>query len=105
MKRILKYEIAISDDVQEIEIPLGADILKYGCQPSNSVGGFETLVVWVMTYTEMKETEKMKVRIVGTGHEFDFAYPFKHGLNYRDTIQMPSGLVWHIFCEFSSVRK
>ena len=97
MKRIFKYELNITDGIQTIDLPYGHNILKYGVQPSDSVGGFETLVFWALIDDELPSDNSVNFRIVGTGQEIDFAYPVKDGLRYKDTVQMPSGLVWHIF--------
>lgn len=87
MNRIFKYEIEISGDDTEIEMPKGSTPISIQMQ-------FGKICMWVVV-DEVKikdeDTERRLFTVVGTGHRFD-----ADGLNYLSTVQY-NGLVWHVF--------
>jgi len=82
--KIYKYQLEI-DDHQTVLIPCYYKLLHVETQNN-------TLCLWAIVDPEA-ETTLVKIRIVGTGHDFDPA-----GLNYIGSAKMHNGmLVWHVF--------
>lgn len=85
---VFKYQLHLpegpSGTLSEIELPKGATILRVGWQ-SHYVDGNPTpraeFFLWALICKDVKETEKRKWLVVGTGHEFsaealkDIAWP------------------------------
>ena len=69
-------------------MPLGAIPMAVGCQIGG--GGFEELVLWALVDPVMTSHSRTFV-VAGTGH------PIERIQRYIGTVQMPSGLVWHVF--------
>ena len=86
MRRIYKYRLEITD-YQRIELPVGARLLHVGEQSGE-------LYLWAMVWTT-NNTEPCQVRIFGTGNP---VYSGDLG-EFVGTVQMSSGLVWHVFAE------
>jgi len=87
MSAVWKYPLAVTD-VQEVEMPAGAEILSAQVQD-------ETLCLWALVVPGWEE-EPRRIRIVGTGNPFDH----ETGVKFIGTVQMHSGLlVWHVFEE------
>ena len=87
MRTIYKYELSLTDDIQTINLPRGAHILRFGEQDGQ-------VVMWVDVRTD-NEKDLHTFLIVGTGHDIT-DYPSV----YLDTVQMSNGLVWHIYERF-----
>lgn len=84
INKIFKYDLELTDK-QTIDLPTNAIILTVQYQH----GG---LRLWAKV-DENTTTRKRKIRIIGTGHEFE-------GYNwlYITTVQDLEGLlIWHIF--------
>ncbi len=81
-RRVLKYELAYGGG--ELALPTGSIVVHVGEQ-----GG--KLYLWADTPLLATGTSKLDFLVVGTGdiHEFN-------GSHYK-TVQMQSGLVWHIY--------
>lgn len=85
-RTIYKYPLALTDDIQIIIMPGGAEILHVGVQGENLV---PRICLWA--YIDPgAETQPRTFRVFGTGHDL----PTKH--EYVGTVQMGS-YVWHIF--------
>lgn len=84
MKSIWKYELEPVEE-QVINIPGGIP-LSVGVQGHN-----ESLVMWAEVVTGAME-RKIRVVIRGTGHDKK-----NSDGKFLGTVQMPSGLVWHVF--------
>ena len=83
--KVLKYVLE-QTDVQNISLPIGAKILSVQCQRNN-------LVFWVVADLS-SILESVEFLIFGTGHDI----PNLEGTHqYLGTVQMPTGLVWHVF--------
>lgn len=78
---IFKYPLNHGDYPQ---LPAGAQPISVGCQGS-------TLVLWALV-NPGAELRTRRIRIFGTGHECDTVAG-----RFLGTVQMPSGLVWHVF--------
>lgn len=72
-------------DLNIVEMPEGAEILSVQVQ-------HETPVLWAIVDTD-RAKEQRKIRVIGTGHEINACEP----LNFIDTFQLPTGLVFHVF--------
>ncbi len=86
MRRIYKYTMLVGDGELTINLPKSYRVLKAGTQDGHN------LVMWALVDPD-EETMVFTYRIVGTGHDYDLGDEFL----YFDTVQMPTGLVWHIF--------
>jgi hypothetical protein len=82
--RIFKYELYITDGVQELRLPKGAEILTVQVQAAR-------LMFWAIVHPHF-ETEKRCFSVYGTGHEMNPTITHK----YIATVQNFQ-LVWHIF--------
>lgn len=80
---IWKYHLVVSD-LQLIEMPLGAKILHVGLQS-------DQITVWVEVPLG-KELVNRAFGIYGTGFVLGL-----DGCEHVGTVQMPNGLVWHVF--------
>lgn len=87
MHTIYKYTLRIVDE-QVVEMPLLSRVLSAHEQNGK-------LCLWAAVLTGDDKTEKLKVRIIGTGN------PIPDGTfnDYRflATVPMSNGLVWHVF--------
>jgi hypothetical protein len=84
-KVIHKYPIPSFNS--EIQMPVGAEILTVQMQHDRPT-------IWASHWVGV-QTEFRRFKIVATGQEFD---PYEHGnMEYLGTVQVPSGLVWHVF--------
>lgn len=86
MKTIYKYPFEITDE-QTLMLPTNAQILTVQTQ-------WDAPCLWAMIDPEEKRTEKVTIRVYGTGHPIDDS----DNLDYLGTVQMLSGqLVFHVF--------
>ncbi len=82
---IFKYTIPITDGLIELKIPLDHEFCDIQVQGND-------LVMWLFIDSHGQFIKK-KFKIFGTGeyiHDPDDYF-------YLKTVQMPNGLVWHIF--------
>ena len=86
MKTIYKYKLLL-DDVQTVEMPVGANILSAQMQNGE-------LCLWAEVDDE-KPTEYRSIWIYGTGHLMDDAL-----VRYISTVQDRS-FVWHVYEELA----
>lgn len=87
MKTIWKFPLEITD-VQEIEMPHGAQVLTAQMQ------GMQ-LCVWAMVDDAIAATEKRAFWVHGTGNPIKYAGELGR---YIGAVQMHSGmLIWHVF--------
>lgn len=88
MRTIYKYEMSMTDDIQTFDLYNGYSIVHFGEQDGK-------IMMWVDHRTEYDTKQLVKLQIIGTGHDIgDYA------ASYRQTVQMPNGLVWHIYERF-----
>jgi hypothetical protein len=89
MKTIYKYELKI-EGTQSIDCPYEMTPISVGCQNGK-------LVLWAEVDKRVAATRFCAVYIYGTGHpmpdDSDSAYE-----KFLGTVQMPNGLVWHVYC-------
>jgi hypothetical protein len=88
MNTIYKYELKITDE-QKISVPYGATILDIEFQVTT-----HNLCMWCMVNPDTKMKAEIKLRIVGTGHDFEKPNNYV----YLKTVQQ-AFLVWHIFLD------
>jgi hypothetical protein len=98
MEKIFKYELEIKDE-QFINMPSMHRILSV--QEQNG-----KLCLWAI----VEEGNKMcnqKILICGTGNllsdgliGFSYGAPYGFMINFIGTVQMPDGLVWHVFSKY-----
>lgn len=84
-RTIYKYEISPKMD---LVIPAGSKILSVHSQG-------ESIFLWTLVDTTVKEVETRKIRVFGTGHAISDGID----LNFLGTAFLPSGLVFHVFEE------
>ncbi|WP_297478303.1 hypothetical protein [Ferrovum sp.] len=84
LKSINKY--ALYEAVNEFVLPEGSKVISAGCQN-------DTVMIWVLVPEVYKKSHTFKVLSVGTGWQLDL----DEGVEFIGTVQMPDGLVWHIF--------
>jgi hypothetical protein len=84
MKKIYKYPIEITDE-QEIQIPLGSEIMHAGLDPLGNP------CIWVMVDVNECQSESVTVFVVGTGH------PMPHSYNCYAGTFVHGPFVWHVF--------
>ncbi|CAB4151653.1 hypothetical protein UFOVP685_56 [uncultured Caudovirales phage] len=82
---IFKYEIPITDEIIAMEIPDNYALCHVGQQDGK-------LFMWCAVDIHAKLV-KRRFKIVGTGHKIVGI----ESLFFLRTIQMPNGLVWHLF--------
>ncbi len=87
MRTIHKYELSITDNIQTLNLSMAFNILKFGEQDGH-------LVFWADIRTD-SETMLRKFQVIGTGYDIG-EYPAV----WLGTVQMGSGLVWHIYERF-----
>ena len=85
---VYKYPLDITDR-QSVCLPLGAQILSIQAQNN-------TLMLWAMVDPD-QVAQSVVLQILGTGNPAQVSHRAKH----IETVQMPTGLVWHIFKEVS----
>ena len=84
---VYKYQLKI-DDVVEINLPLGAKILRVDVQGKMSV------CLWALVDVSEVKTEKHAIRIAGTGHPISE----DREIRYINTFTMMDGALWfHAF--------
>jgi len=87
VRRIYKYPLIVTDGDGTIELPKNYRLLKVSTQDGMH------LTMWALVDPDAEDFEVFVYRIVGTGHDFEDYDEYK----YFDTVQMPTGLVWHVF--------
>lgn len=85
MVTIYKYPLKIQDK-QELSLPSPARALSVGVQ-----GG--KLVLWAVVDPDGTVFQPCQIVIYGTGHPIEDEGEYK----FLGTVQMPNGLVWHVF--------
>ncbi|HID92537.1 MAG TPA: hypothetical protein EYP60_00440 [bacterium (Candidatus Stahlbacteria)] len=86
MKKIFKYKLKLVDQ-QKVVLPAQYQMLSVQEQDGK-------LVLWAMVPMNTPDTST-QIRIIGTGNLIE-GDPL---LDFIDTVQMPNGLVWHVFEE------
>jgi hypothetical protein len=84
MRTVYKYRVPI-DDTSVVELPRGAQVIRFGCQGNE-------IFLWAVVDPAEKETTKHIYWIRGTGHPI----PDSLGV-YICSVDLPNGLVFHIF--------
>ena len=85
---IYKYQLK-ETGLQTIILPYDSRILSIQDQSG-------ALTLWAMFDENIKENpEERLIFIAGTGHDFDMKS--RGYLEFISTVQMSSGLVWHVF--------
>jgi hypothetical protein len=83
--KVLKFQVAISDEPTDIALPRGS----FFCHAGDQQGRLFTW--WV--HNDFPLIDSHRIRVVGTGHEV----PRTAGYRFLATVQMQNGLVWHLF--------
>ena len=88
MRKIFKYPIRINfhGDLQSLTLPKGSTILSAQAQNPNPV-------IWALVNPEETQEEHRVIRTFGTGQTIDSL----ESSVYISTIQLPMGLVMHVF--------
>ena len=86
MKKVVyKYKLQITKVIQEVILPLGAQILCIKMQN-------DELCMWALVDPDQTFNEVVKIRCAGTGHEIT------EDVEYIDTVMLLDGeLVFHFF--------
>lgn len=86
MKKVVyKYKLQINKVIQEVVLPLGAQILCIKMQN-------DELCMWALVDPDQTYNEVVKIRCAGTGHEIT------EDVEYIDTVMLLDGeLVFHFF--------
>lgn len=86
MKKVVyKYKLQITKVIQEVVLPLGAQILCIKMQN-------DELCMWALVDPDQTYNEVVKIRCAGTGHEIT------EDVEYIDTVMLLDGaLVFHFF--------
>ncbi len=84
LAHIFKYEIPITDEIIELDMPDNNALCDIQAQG-------DKIMAWCVVDIHAKLV-KRKFKVVGTGHQFKI-----DELYFLRTVQMPNGLVWHIF--------
>ena len=86
MKKVVyKYKLQITKVIQEVVLPLGAQILCIKMQN-------DELCMWALVDPDQPYNEVVKIRCAGTGHEIT------EDVEYIDTVMLFDGaLVFHFF--------
>src|SRR6476661_7160844 len=93
MKTIFKFPILKVDDIVEIEMPKGAQIISVQCAASLAPNS-DKPAIWAIVDTEAPKA-KRRIRIAGTGHPLESQ---ANAYTFIGTLQLYSGrLVFHFF--------
>ena len=86
MKKVVyKYKLQITKVIQEVVLPLGAQILCIKMQN-------DELCMWALVDPDQTYNEVVKIRCAGTGHEIT------EDVEYIDTVMLLDGeLAFHFF--------
>lgn len=86
MKKVVyKYKLQITKVIQEVVLPLGAQILCIKMQN-------DELCMWALVDPDQTYNEVVKIRCAGTGYEIT------EDVEYIDTVMLLDGeLVFHFF--------
>jgi len=84
-RSIWKYDIIITDSVQNIEMPGDSTILHLGSQKGN-------ICMWVMVNKEV-EMATRHFKVYGTGHPLDDRIMYYVGTVIDESLN----LVWHVY--------
>lgn len=94
MNTILRYEIP--NAINDIELPVGYNILKVGIAESN---GIEKISIWcqVDVHSNYKPyfTEKVRFLVFGTGANMDEMVLFNY--KYIGTVQKSNAYAFHVY--------
>lgn len=90
MKTVYKYRLQPEDE-QLLHLPADARFLHVAQQGEYN----SDIFAWVLLDPTAPTVER-RIRIYGTGHEI----PDSIYLAFLGTLQMNSGLVWHVFEEY-----
>ncbi len=93
MITVYKYPFSIQDSI-ELELPRGAVILHFDCDPGS--GRDRVLAIWATVNTEM-EKETRYFRLVGTGHPLDHGKSLHVGSTLQYDSEVGATFVWHLF--------
>jgi hypothetical protein len=87
-KTVYKYKLQSLGDYYTLELPVGAQILKFATQ-------YNIPALWALVDPEAALV-KRRFRVAGTGHKISSAEVDR--LTYIGTCQLREGtLVWHLF--------
>lgn len=87
MQNPIIYKYVLNEiDVQGIYLPRECQLLDIQVQNGQ-------IVYWVLLNSYAAMSEFIELEVIGTGNYISDQYNRQH----LKTIQMPSGLVWHIF--------
>ena len=86
MKKVVyKYKLQLTEVIQEVVLPQGAQILCIKMQN-------DELCMWALVDPDQTYNEVVKIRCAGTGHEIT------EDVEYIDTVMLLDGeLVFHFF--------
>lgn len=86
MRTIYKYNLAVTDGIQKIQMPQNAEIISAQAQGNQ-------IAVWAVVET-IHSNEEREFVVYGTGDDLDVVGKIKH----LGTVQFSSGaLVFHVF--------
>ena len=89
---VYKYKIKQDATVtQGLDLPRGARFLHAGEQ-------YGELYVWCLLPNPDAPTVTRKVYVLATGFPANFQLGDLEHIKFLNTVQMNSGLVWHVFC-------
>lgn len=88
MKAVWKF--ALPGDLNEIEMPIGAEVLSVGQQHGKPC-------LWALCDMENKRKELRKFRTVGTGTGFDDTCRFVGRFTFKLDDMAETILEWHVF--------
>jgi len=84
MRKIYKYQVAVSPDPQVLMMPRGYEILSFGEQGGN-------LFIWAVVDPSAPLVDA-NILVIGTGWEYD-----DDPCRFIGTVLTKSGFVWHCF--------
>jgi hypothetical protein len=83
---IYKYKLPLTDTLIELEFPMRHSYCDIQLQGDD-------ICIWLIVFDENESLIKKRFKIFGTGQKLDDLIEFF----YLKTVQMPNGLVWHVF--------
>jgi hypothetical protein len=87
MDTIYKFPFEITD-MQEIEMPMAAQIIHVGLDPSG------TPCLWAEVDPTAPATHR-KIAVIGTGNPLDFGHDYTSARHLGSLVQGP--FVWHVY--------
>lgn len=87
---VFKYPVPPYCGVTEIQLPKNSKLLHFGPDPQSE------LCVWAQVDTNEKETEAVRIMVLGTG-DYVAVQADGHPIEYFQSCNDGKGFMWHLY--------